>query len=36
MIQEITFQKSDLVKRLADALPEENIRDLKLRVGSVP
>ncbi len=36
MIQEITFQKSDLVKRLAAALPEENIRDLKLRVGSVP
>ena len=36
MIQEIAFQKSDLVKRLADALPEENIRDLKLRVGPVP
>jgi predicted nucleic acid-binding Zn ribbon protein len=36
MIQEIAFQKSELVKRLAAALPEENIRDLRLRVGPVP
>src|SRR5262245_60591760 len=36
MIQEIAFQKPQLVRRLADALPEEKIRDLRLRVGRVP
>ncbi|HEX3725371.1 MAG TPA: DUF721 domain-containing protein [Pirellulales bacterium] len=33
MVQEIGFQKSVLLKRLAATLPEENIRDLRLRVG---
>jgi predicted nucleic acid-binding Zn ribbon protein len=35
MIQEIGFQKPALLKRLADLLPDENIRDLKFRVGPV-
>jgi hypothetical protein len=35
MIQEIGFQKPLLIKRLADLLPDENIRDLKLRVGPI-
>ena len=36
MIQEIAFQKTALLQRLAAALPEENIRDLRLRIGPVP
>ncbi len=35
MMQEIGFQKPALIKRLADLLPDENIRDLKLRVGPI-
>jgi predicted nucleic acid-binding Zn ribbon protein len=35
MVQEIGFQKPALIKRLADLLPDENIRDLKLRVGPI-
>ena len=35
MIQEIGFQKADLLKRLADLLPDEKIRDLKFRVGPI-
>jgi predicted nucleic acid-binding Zn ribbon protein len=35
MIQEIGFQKAALIKRLADLLPDEKIRDLKLRVGPI-
>jgi predicted nucleic acid-binding Zn ribbon protein len=33
MAQEIGFRKPDLIKRLAELLPDENVRDLKLRVG---
>ena len=33
--QEIGFHKPDLIKRLVELLPDENIRDLKLRVGPI-
>jgi predicted nucleic acid-binding Zn ribbon protein len=35
MVQEIGFQKAAIIKRLAETLPDENIRDLKLRLGSI-
>ena len=35
MVQEIGYQKQALIKRLAELLPDEKIRDLKLRVGPV-
>jgi hypothetical protein len=35
MVQEIGFQKSALIQRLAELLPDENIRNLKLRVGPI-
>jgi hypothetical protein len=35
MVQEIGFRKSALIGRLADLLPDEKIRDLKLRVGPI-
>jgi hypothetical protein len=35
MLQEMTFQKVKLVKKLAELLPDENIRDVKFRVGPI-
>jgi len=35
LLQELTFQKAALVKRLAELLPNEGIRDLRFRVGAV-
>lgn len=35
MMQEMTFQKAALVKKLAELLPDENIRDVKFRVGPI-
>lgn len=35
LVQEIGFCKPALIKRLAELLPDENIRDLKLRVGPI-
>jgi len=35
MVQEIGFQKAALLARLAELLPDEKIRDLKLRVGPI-
>ncbi len=35
MVQEIGFQKGALLARLAELLPDEKIRDLKVRVGRV-
>jgi predicted nucleic acid-binding Zn ribbon protein len=35
LMQEMNFQKRDLLARLAQLLPDENIRDLKFRVGPV-
>ena len=34
-VQEIGFQKAALLARLAELLPHEKIRDLKLRVSSI-
>ena len=33
--RKLAFQKQALIKRLAELLPDEKIRDLKLRVGPV-
>jgi predicted nucleic acid-binding Zn ribbon protein len=35
LMQEIGFRKLELIGRLAELLPDENIRDLKLRVGPI-
>ncbi|MGD9723134.1 MAG: DciA family protein [Pirellulales bacterium] len=34
LAQELGFQKAALVKRMAELLPDEGIRDLKVRVGT--
>ena len=33
LAQELGFQKKTLVRRMAELVPDENIRDLKFRVG---
>ncbi len=33
LAQELGFQKKDLLRRLAELIPEENIRDLRFRVA---
>ena len=35
LVQELTFQKSDIIRRLADRLPDQKIGDLRFRVGAV-
>lgn len=35
LLQELTFQKADLLKRLTERLPDEGIRDLRFRLGSI-
>jgi len=35
MMQEMTFQKVSLVKKLVELMPDEQIRDVKFRVGPV-
>ena len=35
LLQELTFQKVAIVARLAAALPEENIADLRFRIGCI-
>jgi predicted nucleic acid-binding Zn ribbon protein len=35
LVQELTFQKTALVKALVQALPDQPIKDLKFRVGSI-
>ena len=35
LLQEVTFQKADLLKRLKDLLPNEGIRDLRFRLGTL-
>jgi predicted nucleic acid-binding Zn ribbon protein len=35
LVQEMTFDKADLLRRLCELLPDETIRDLKFRVGPV-
>jgi predicted nucleic acid-binding Zn ribbon protein len=35
IVQELSFQKRQLIRKLADLVPDQKIRDLKIRVGSV-
>ncbi len=35
LVQELTFQKTHLLKSLAELLPDEKIEDLRFRVGQV-
>ena len=35
MLQEITFQKTSIVKKLIELMPDENIRDVRFRVGPI-
>ncbi len=35
LAQELTFQKAAIVKRLAERLPDQRIRDLRFRVGPI-
>lgn len=35
VLQELTFQKSAILRRLTERLPEQTIQDLKLRVGTL-
>jgi predicted nucleic acid-binding Zn ribbon protein len=35
LVQELTFQKAQLVKKLAQLLPDQGIRGLKFKVGQV-
>jgi hypothetical protein len=35
LVQDLGFQKQKILKRLQELLPDENIRDLKFRVGPV-
>jgi predicted nucleic acid-binding Zn ribbon protein len=35
LMQELTFQKAALVKKLAELLPDEGIRGLRFRVGTI-
>jgi hypothetical protein len=34
-MQELLFQKSDLLKNLTQLLPDEGIQDLRFRLGAV-
>ena len=35
LIQELSFEKTRLLAKLAELVPDENIRDLKFRVGVI-
>jgi len=35
LMQELTFQKRQLIKRLGRLVPERKIRDIRFRVGSI-
>jgi hypothetical protein len=35
VMQELTFQKTRIVKRLAELLPQQKIRDIRFRVGAI-
>jgi predicted nucleic acid-binding Zn ribbon protein len=35
MLQEITFQKAVILKKLIELLPDEKLRDVKFRVGPI-
>jgi predicted nucleic acid-binding Zn ribbon protein len=35
LVQELTFQKQELLKKLTELLPDQPIRDLRFRVGRI-
>jgi predicted nucleic acid-binding Zn ribbon protein len=35
LLQELTYRKIELLAKLSQTLPDQNIRDLRFRVGSV-
>jgi len=35
LVQELTFQKPGILKTLGELLPDEGIKDLRFRVGSI-
>jgi predicted nucleic acid-binding Zn ribbon protein len=35
LVQELTFQKQELLKKLGELLPDQPIRDLRFRVGRI-
>ncbi len=35
LVQELTFQKAELISKLAQQIPQERITDIRLRVGPV-
>ena len=35
LMQELSYQKGDIVQRLTQLLPDETIRDLRFRVGAI-
>ena len=36
LMQELTFQKETLLERLQDALPEDDVKQIKFTVGQIP
>lgn len=36
LLQELTFRKEDLLKKLQQALPDTGVRQIKFRVGAIP
>ena len=35
LVQELTFQKADLLRKIKEQLPDERIDSIKFRVGAV-
>ena len=35
VLQELTFRKTELVKKIATALPDQKIRDMRFRIGTL-
>jgi predicted nucleic acid-binding Zn ribbon protein len=35
LMQELGFQKSELLKKLAESLPDEGIKNIRFRVGNI-
>lgn len=35
VLQELTFRKTELIKKIATALPDQKIRDMRFRVGTM-
>ena len=35
VLQELTFRKTELIKKIATALPDQKIRDMRFRIGTL-